>query len=146
MLGRHRFPKKIFRKLILGETKDGPKNSSSTDKLVCHSCKRLDTANRCKQEPPRIFKHDSTIAESGTRRRPNNFGYCDYVDKLFKMDCFATHIAPLKVFTSAKDVSESMAAIQAVLRHGNIEPATPESSGGYCVFVLEMGVHHGRHC
>lgn len=144
MLGRHRFQKKLFRKLILGENQKGKKKNQpntqlSTEKLICHSCKRLETANRCKQAPPKIFKHDSTVAESGTRRRPNNFGYCDYVDKLFKMDCFATHIAPLKVFTSAKDVSESMAAIQAVLRHGSIEPASPGASGGILCLCIGDG-------
>ena len=143
MLGRHRFPKKIFRQLILGDNGQGKKqNKSATMKkliLLCHSCKRLETANRCKQEPPKILQHDSTIAESGTKRRPNNFGYCDYVDKLFKMDCFATHIAPLKVFTSAKDVSESMAAIQAVMKHGQITPRNPQNPGNILCLCIGDG-------
>ena len=147
MLGRHRFPKKIFRKLILdnnnnnnnnnnGSSSSSSRNSKDDDstiisikraatteqQLVCHQCRKQDTAKRCKQAPPRTMKYDSTQADSGVKRRPNNFGYCDYVDKLFSMDCFASDIAPLKVFRSAKDVSESMAAIQAITRHGNIKP------------------------
>jgi hypothetical protein len=54
-------------------------------------------------------------------RRPNNFGYCDYVDKLFGMNCFGD-IAALGVVQSAKDVSESMAALQGVIRHGKLPP------------------------
>ncbi len=131
MLGRHRFPKKVFRRIILGD--NGGKVVSSIEKLLCHSCRRLETASRCKQSPPKVLKHDSTVADSGTRRRPNNFGYCDYVDKLFRMDCFASHIAPLKVFTSAKDVSESMAAIQAVFRHGSI--ASSGDGGILCLCI-----------
>ena len=53
--------------------------------------------------------------------RPNNWGYCDYVDQVFRMRCF-TELVRLGVFTSAKDVSESMAALQAVRRHAS--PAT----------------------
>ena len=133
MLGRHRFPKKVFRRLVLGDDV-GKAANNKVEQLVCHSCRRLETANRCKQAPPKILKHDSIIADSGTRRRPNNFGYCDYVDKLFRMDCFATHIAPLKVFTSAKDVSESMAAIQAVFRHGSIS-SSGDKGGILCLCI-----------
>ena len=50
-------------------------------------------------------------------RRPNNFGYCNYLDKLFSLRCFPD-IAALGAFTSAKDVSESMAAVQAACQHG----------------------------
>jgi hypothetical protein len=60
-------------------------------------------------------------AASGMNRRPNNFGYCDYVDKLFGMNCFGD-IAALGVVQSAKDVSESMAALQGVARHGKLLP------------------------
>jgi hypothetical protein len=137
MLGRHRFQKKLFRKLVLGDGKGNHDTEGDTEirtkeqqQLVCQQCRRLETANRCKQAPPKLLKHDSRRADSGTKRRPNNFGYCDYVDKLFGMDCFATHIAPLKVFTSAKDVSESMAAIQAVFKHGNISEKTPRQHDG----------------
>ena len=59
----------------------------------------------------------SRYADSGLRRRPNNFGYCNYIDHLFSLKCFPD-IVNLKVFTTAKDVSESMAAIHAASRHG----------------------------
>lgn len=143
MLGRHLFPKKMFRKLILGDGGTGKKTAdertNDQELLVCHQCRKIKTANRCKQTPPKLLKHDSTRADSGTRRRPNNFGYCDYVDKLFGMDCFASHIAPLKVFTSAKDVSESMAAIQAVFRHGQISEPTPDRPGGILCLCIGDG-------
>ncbi len=53
------------------------------------------------------------------KRRPNNFGYCNYLDQLFSMNCFPD-IVSLKAFTSAKDVSESMAALQAASEHGTL--------------------------
>ena len=56
---------------------------------------------------------------SGAKRRPNNFGYCHYLDSLFGMKCFP-NIVNLNVFTSAKDVSESMGCLQAVTRHGGL--------------------------
>ena len=149
-LGRHRFPKTIFRRLVA--TNDGKGNnrssSSSTvpnatkqnnlENLVCHHCRRLETAHRCKQIPPKIVL-ESSRAESGTKRRPNNFGYCDYVDKLLGMDCFSSHIAPLKVFTSAKDISESMAAVQAVFRHGQISEVTPHQSSSILCLCIGDG-------
>jgi hypothetical protein len=142
MLGRHRFQKKLFRKLVLGDGKGGhnkTKEQQQQQHLVCQQCRRVETANRCKQAPPKLLKHNSRRADSGTKRRPNNFGYCDYVDKLFGMDCFATHIAPLKVFTSAKDVSESMAAIQAVFKHGNISERTPRQQHDGGILCLCIG-------
>eukprot|EP00532_Pseudo-nitzschia_australis_P000367 CAMPEP_0168183896 /NCGR_PEP_ID=MMETSP0139_2-20121125/12886_1 /TAXON_ID=44445 /ORGANISM="Pseudo-nitzschia australis, Strain 10249 10 AB" /LENGTH=302 /DNA_ID=CAMNT_0008105353 /DNA_START=171 /DNA_END=1076 /DNA_ORIENTATION=+ len=116
MLGRHRFQKKIFRNYLA--SKDD--NNNSNNNLVCHQCIKEETARRCKQAPPKVLRHHSSIAESGTKRKPNNFGYCDYVDKLLRMDCFASEIAPLRVFRSAKDISESMAALQAILLHGSV--------------------------
>ena len=147
MLGRHRFQKKLFRKLVLGDGKGGNNAECATkirtkeqqQRLVCQQCRRIETANRCKQAPPKLLKHNSRRADSGTKRRPNNFGYCDYVDKLFGMDCFATHIAPLKVFTSAKDVSESMAAIQAVFKHGSISGKTPGQQHDEGILCLCIG-------
>ena len=58
-------------------------------------------------------------AASGQRRRPNNFGYCTYLDALFSLRCFAD-IVQLGAFISAKDVSESMAALNAVKRHSAV--------------------------
>jgi len=54
---------------------------------------------------------------SGTKRRPNNFGYCHYLDQLFSKDCFPD-LMQLRVFPSAKDVSESMAVLQAFSQYG----------------------------
>jgi hypothetical protein len=73
---------------------------------VCASCKKRERAKIVGQTPPKV-KLQGRVAESGQTRRPNNFGYCDYIDKLFSMKCF-TDIMKLGVFSSAKDVSESM--------------------------------------
>ena len=83
---------------------------------TCHQCTQNQTAVRCNQstKPQLTLGH---VSESGVARRPNNFGYCTYVDRLFAFHCFANIVA-LKAFTSAKDVSESMAAIQATNKHG----------------------------
>ena len=85
---------------------------------ICHNCKRTLTANRMKQKPPSHRAIQGRKADSGLLRRPNNFGHCDYIDMLFGMKCFPDLIS-LGVFRSAKDVSESMAVLQGVTRHGN---------------------------
>lgn len=103
LLGRHLFSKKEFQK---------PSPSLPT----CHQCRRNQTAQRCKQEPKAQMKQGRKT-DSGIVRRPNNFGYCDYLDHLFSMNCFPDIVA-LQAFASAKDVSESMAALQAVSKHG----------------------------
>eukprot|EP00587_Corethron_hystrix_P006571 CAMPEP_0113304572 /NCGR_PEP_ID=MMETSP0010_2-20120614/4540_1 /TAXON_ID=216773 ORGANISM="Corethron hystrix, Strain 308" /NCGR_SAMPLE_ID=MMETSP0010_2 /ASSEMBLY_ACC=CAM_ASM_000155 /LENGTH=347 /DNA_ID=CAMNT_0000158807 /DNA_START=201 /DNA_END=1241 /DNA_ORIENTATION=- /assembly_acc=CAM_ASM_000155 len=95
------------------------RNDTNTKLPLCHSCKRADTAKRCKQPPPAQLRQNRR-GESGIKRRPNNFGYCDYVDRLFSMRCFAD-IVNLGVFSSAKDVSESMGSIQAATQFGNID-------------------------
>mmetsp|Transcript_24082 Transcript_24082/g.39201 ORF Transcript_24082/g.39201 Transcript_24082/m.39201 type:complete len:321 (+) Transcript_24082:249-1211(+) len=101
-LAAHLFPKKKFAK--------------EPDVDVCRQCRKNQTAKRCKQQPKQNAKQGRK-SESGIIRRPNNFGYCDYVDKLFSLKCFPD-IVSLKVFTSAKDVSESMASIQAAGQYG----------------------------
>jgi len=101
-LPNHLFPKKKFAK--------------EQDVDMCRQCRKNQTAKRCKQQPKENAKQGRK-SESGIIRRPNNFGYCDYVDKLFSLKCFLD-IVSIKVFTSAKDVSESMAAIQAAGRYG----------------------------
>jgi hypothetical protein len=102
VLPNHLFPKKKFAK--------------EQDVDMCRQCRKNQTAKRCKQQPKENAKQGRK-SESGIVRRPNNFGYCDYVDKLFSLKCFPD-IVSLKVFTSAKDVSESMAAIQAAGQYG----------------------------
>ena len=96
LLPRIRFSKKTIRKHV----------------FICHHCQRSATAARVKQPAPRKTKQGQR-SDSGIQRRPNNWGYCDYVDRLISMDCFADMVR-LKVFSSAKDMSESMAALQAV--------------------------------
>ena len=93
-----------------------PKFAKSTTSTVCRQCKKNETALRCKQPPKNQIKLGRK-SESGVVRRPNNFGYCNYVDQLFSLDCFPD-IVGLKAFTSAKDVSESMGAIQVACQHG----------------------------
>mmetsp|Transcript_33959 Transcript_33959/g.100074 ORF Transcript_33959/g.100074 Transcript_33959/m.100074 type:complete len:768 (+) Transcript_33959:136-2439(+) len=111
-LPRHLFQKKEYR---------------ITDRSpTCHDCKRTLAANRMKQKPPSRRAKQGRVADSGLVRRPNNFGYCDYIDMLFGMKCFPDLIS-LGVFRSAKDVSESMAVLQGTTRHGNF---VQEGKGG----------------
>ncbi|CAJ1936329.1 unnamed protein product [Cylindrotheca closterium] len=99
-LPRHLFSKKEF----------------SNDTSTCHQCRRNQTAERCKQAAKPQIKLGRK-ADSGIMRRPNNFGYCDYLDQVFSLKCFSD-LVTLGVFQSAKDISESMAAIQAAIKHG----------------------------
>jgi len=94
-----------------------PKKGFAKAAPECHDCKRRRTAERCGQAAPAPTL-SGRVADSGITRRPNNFGYCNYVDKIFGLDCFPDLIS-LGAFTSAKDVSESMAALQAAQFHGN---------------------------
>jgi len=45
------------------------------------------------------------------KRRPQNFGYCHYLDRVMSLDCYP-ELVQRRVFRSAKDISESVAAIQ----------------------------------
>jgi hypothetical protein len=105
LLERHLYTKKEYQK-------------PSTSDITCQQCRRNQTAKRCKQ-PTKTDVKQGRRSESGIKRRPNNFGYCNYLDQLFSMKCFHDIVA-LQVFTSAKDISESMAAIQAASQHGLI--------------------------
>ena len=119
MLPRNLFPKDKFAK----KNRNG-KNDDGVAVVVRHTCRRCSknrTAERCKQSAKSQIKVGRK-GDSGSVRRPNNFGYCDYVDRLFGLDCFAD-IVKLGAFGSAKDVSESMAAIQAACRHGRLPPS-----------------------
>lgn len=55
---------------------------------------------------------------SGVHIKPQNHGYCDYMDRLFRHNCFAT-LVQLKLFPSAKDCSESMGALQGIGAFGD---------------------------
>jgi hypothetical protein len=88
-----------------------------TENRICRDCRKTANALRIKQKPPPVLLKTGPTAESGQYRKPNNFGYCHYVDRLFGMKSFAD-IVQLQVFQSAKDVSESMAALQGALKHG----------------------------
>mmetsp|Transcript_6211 Transcript_6211/g.15451 ORF Transcript_6211/g.15451 Transcript_6211/m.15451 type:complete len:392 (+) Transcript_6211:167-1342(+) len=109
-LPSHLFPKEKFAKKA--------KKNQHNNKIVCRQCRKNQTAERCKQPTKSQIKLGRK-GDSGVARRPNNFGYCDYVDRLFSMDCFPD-IVSLRAFASAKDVSESMAAIQAACQHGRL--------------------------
>lgn len=50
---------------------------------------------------------------SGVHIKPQNHGYCDYMDQLLRHDCFAT-LVQLRLFPSAKDCTESMGALYGV--------------------------------
>jgi hypothetical protein len=119
-LERHLYTKKEYQK------------PSSSD-ITCQQCRRNQTATRCKQ-PTKTNDKQGRRSESGIKRRPNNFGYCNYLDQLFSMKCFPD-IVTLQVFASAKDISESMAAIQAASQHGVI----PKNNKRYRVKCLCIG-------
>jgi hypothetical protein len=85
-LPRNFFPKKEFVK-------------SLDESCLCHSCRKDKQARTIKQDPPKKMVHGQRVADSGQARRPNNFGYCNYIDRLFGMKCFAD-IVELGVFTS----------------------------------------------
>jgi len=117
-LPQHLFPKKKFANKATKKKNQSNNNNNSTPSLIitCRQCKKNQTAQRCKQPTKPQIKLGRT-SDSGMERRPNNFGYCNYLDKLFSLKCFPDIVA-LRAFTSAKDVSESMAAIQAANQHG----------------------------
>jgi hypothetical protein len=117
---RYLFPKKEFLK-------------KDSEAVICHACKQKATAERCGQPPPHPIQQ-GRIADSGLRRKPNNFGYCNYIDHLFSLQCFSDIVA-LGAFTSAKDVSESMAALQGALRHGNIDKDNASGAHVSCICV-----------
>lgn len=97
---------------------------------TCTHCRKTRQANRVRVPPPKPILQGRK-AKSGVTRKPNNFGYCTYIDKLFGLDCFETIVA-CGAFTTAKDVSESMAALQAATYHGKIGDAKN-------VFCLSIG-------
>lgn len=101
------FPKKKFAK---------KNKTNGQNEVVCRRCRKNRTAARFKQ-PVKPQIQLGRKGASGVERRPNNFGYCSYLDQLFSMDCFPD-VVSLKAFASAKDVSESMGAIQAACTHG----------------------------
>jgi len=132
-LPTHLFPKKKFANKNnkqktkstndVGSTVDtndiGSTTTNGTNNIIicCRQCKKNQTAARCKQPTKPQTKQGRKNLDSGVKRRPNNFGYCNYLDQLFSLDCFPD-IVNLKAFTSAKDVSESMSALQAATQHG----------------------------
>jgi hypothetical protein len=107
MLPRHLFTKKKYKK-----------PSASSSEICFQQCRRNETAIRCKQAvKPNV--QQGRRNEAGIKRRPNNFGFCNYLDQLFSMRCFSD-IVGLSVLNSAKDATESMAAIHAASYHGVI--------------------------
>jgi len=110
----------------IGSTTNGTSNDTANI-ICCRQCKKNQTAARCKQPTKPQTKQGRKNLDSGMKRRPNNFGYCNYLDQLFSLDCFPD-IVNLKAFTSAKDVSESMAAIQAATQHGLLKDDSSKNS------------------
>ena len=63
--------------------------SKDTNNIICcRQCKKNQTAARCKQPTKPQTKQGRKNLDSGVKRRPNNFGYCNYLDQLFSLDCF----------------------------------------------------------
>ena len=86
----------------------------------CSSCVRLRSRGTAPAGPKEA--HYAAEAREGpdsasSKIRPNNWGYLTYVDKVFGLDCFK-ELVRLGIFESAKDISESMGALQACARHG----------------------------
>ena len=53
---------------------------------------------------------------TGAKLRPRNWGFTTYLDRLFAMRCFLD-MMELRVFPDAKDITESMGALQAATVH-----------------------------
>ena len=91
----------------------------------------------CNQTPPAKFPAwrpapaTHKVQASGATLRTSNWGYCNYVDELFSKKCFPT-IVGLGAFSSAKDVSESMACIHAARRHCGVDAA---AEGVLCLCI-----------
>ncbi|KAI2502861.1 hypothetical protein MHU86_11608 [Fragilaria crotonensis] len=100
---------------------------------TCTHCRKTMQANRIRVPPPKPILRGRK-AESGITRKPNNFGYCNYLDKLFALDCFPD-IVKCGAFTTAKDVSESMAALQAATFHGKITRTQNEQENVLCLSI-----------
>lgn len=79
--------------------------------LVCRRC------YAARHGDTRVAARGGRKPESGVDVRPNNWGYCNYVDAVFKMRCFGD-LAACGALSSAKDVSESMAVLHAAKVHG----------------------------
>jgi len=151
-LPTHLFPKKKFANKnkrqktncidVTGDTTDTNDigstttngTSNDTNIICCRQCKKNQTAARCKQPTKPQTKQGRKNLDSGVKRRPNNFGYCNYLDQLFSLDCFPD-IVNLKAFTSAKDVSESMAAIQAATQHGLMKDGSNSEKKIKCLCI-----------
>lgn len=97
------------------------KKTVKNGQLICQTCRKRANALRVKQPPPAQLKL-GRVGDSGMKRRPNNHGYCDYIDQVFGLECFSDLVS-LQAFTSAKDISESMAALQAAKQHSQASPA-----------------------
>jgi len=89
-----------------------PKKSFKTDTPICTSCRKTSQASALKQHPPAKNLLGNNHNAAGVKRSPNNHGYVAYLDRLFSMACFPK-IVSLGIFTTAKDVSEAFAAINA---------------------------------
>ena len=100
---------------------------------TCTHCRKTLQANRIRVPPPKPILRGRK-AESGITRKPNNFGYCNYIDKLFALDCFPDIVA-CGAFTTAKDVSESMAALQAATFHGTTTRKQNEQENVLCLSI-----------
>lgn len=113
-------PKSAFSNAQWKRERDSPK---------CRACARssLDLSDKKAD-----LIQNASRAASGHRVRPNNFGFCTYVDEVFHLNCFG-QLAALGAFASAKDVSESMAALLAVKRHANLADADAATTVCLCV-------------
>ncbi|KAJ1462295.1 hypothetical protein M885DRAFT_476344 [Pelagophyceae sp. CCMP2097] len=58
-------------------------------------------------------------AATGVKLHPRNHGYSNYVDQLFGLACFED-VARLRLFPSAKDVSESFAVLHAAATEAGV--------------------------
>lgn len=129
---------------LFSKTEKRKKKCGVNYAMTCTPCRRNGTAQRNRQPLPGPSPLLGRVADSGIARRPNNFGYCNYIDMLFGMRCFSA-IVSLGSFGSAKDVSESMAAVQAASRHfehanqGGVEGADEHKSSDVLCLCIGDG-------
>jgi len=98
---------------------------------ICRSCQTYETRRRLdkrKSDQIDLLPALPPTEELGSVRHPKNWGYSDYVDRVMGLKCFVD-LVNLRVFPSAKDISESMGAIMAANKYGNI----PKRARSDCV-------------
>ena len=80
--------------------------------MTCRAC----SASRHGDDRKSTLVKNGSRPESGARVRPNNWGYSTYLDAVFSLSCF-NDLMRVGALSSAKDISESYGALQAIKQH-----------------------------